>query len=131
MPQPPVEDIVQFYLQAKREAQVNLYGTLLNDVSSIFNTNILSQTVPTRGRTIAFVHCAELWIILYEYSLSMVSSVHCTDPPRFFFTRGVTVLMVNMLNRYEGFCMSFLTQLNMASYPVMHGLIKKHLIKQG
>jgi len=86
---PPVDDIVNLYLSARQQAQIDL-------------SDGANQRPHYSLRTL----CRAL-----EYSLLIL--------PDYGFKRSL----------YEGFCMSFLTQLNTASVPVMLSLIRRHLVK--
>lgn len=57
------------------------------------------------------------------------SSAHCTS--FLVVLHNATDYSNVLFVRYEGVCMSFLTQLNAQSYPVMFELIKKFMVKKG
>eukprot|EP01080_Neovahlkampfia_damariscottae_P007220 gene7221-11536_t len=87
---PPVEDIVDFFLESKRQALTNL---------SDGSNQKPQYSLRTLSRALEFTKtCLNTYGI--ERSL------------------------------YEGLCMSFLTQLNSNSIPIMENLIKKYVLKK-
>ncbi|KAK5577473.1 hypothetical protein RB653_002414 [Dictyostelium firmibasis] len=89
VPNPPIEDIVEFYLKTKQDAQNKMLDG--SNQKPIFSLRTLSRAL--------------------NYTKYVTKS--------FGFQRAL----------FEGISMSFLTQLNKASYPMMEQLIKQYIKK--